>query len=947
LPRPPSSLHATPHTRTPPLAKLAVDLKGPIILTDTPPSAKKYCLLFTCVSTRFRFAAFLKSKDEAVNYTEKLIHYLRSINHPIASLENTLDSADQTEFFTPPMKELLHHYQISPITHPFVEMKSDCGTEFINSQMTDILDHYGVFHSTTSPYNPHQNGIAERSNRTIFDLAMANMHACGLSLKHWTHAVAYVVHTLNHIPNRALHLNSTPYISVFGQTPDVSYFRTFGCDAYMVLPDNQRPSFGPRAVKGIFVGYCHPYSLAYKVFYAGKIYNSGHVYFHEDLTTTIDANSTVSDDIVRFFQQFSTPSLNPAEVHDAINATPSDRTSPSSSNVDTQAPDVPASTVSQRTRSRSSAHLCSRLLSPIDLSNKSVHKALLSQSYYYDNTPEIEYLNPLETQYLITHMPRSFAFMSLDTISVEEAMQSDEWPQWQKAMQDELRKLSEINTWVEVPDIPTGRKPLLYKWVLKKKYDIYNKLIYKARLTVKGCSQKAGLDFTDTFSPVAKLTAIRLILSLGAIQNLQFHQFDVQNAFPNAELTDVDIYMLAPKELHSDYLYVKLLRALYGLKQASREWNQLITKILIDIGFKQLCSDSCLFVYRDKDRYVVLALYVDDMIIGTYHDEDSTWLFQKLSNHFVVKRNRLTHCLGIDVHHDHHRRIVTLSRNDYSKNILETYGHLITHLPPTHTCLPPGTLLSRTQCPATTHDKNSMADKPYRQILGKLNYYTCVLRVDINFAVNYLARFMDNPGLEHWNCLLHLLAYLRQYPNARITYTTPTAQPFSLGQQLVMVPHQLYCFVDADYASTDLDTRRSVTGYIIFFNSGIISWKSGLQRRTSTSSTEAEYRALNEACKECLWLTHLLQELGFPLTSPVFVFEDNTSTIAATQNPVSHSKLKHLEVIYHQIRDFIKDQKVIVAHIDTQNQLADLLTKPHSPARHHQLVGNIIHLYGP
>jgi hypothetical protein len=95
-PRPPSSLHATPQTLTPPLAKLAVDLKGPIILTDTPPSAKKYCLLFTCVSTRFRFAAFLKSKDEAVNYTEKLIHYLRSINHPITSLENTLDSADQT-----------------------------------------------------------------------------------------------------------------------------------------------------------------------------------------------------------------------------------------------------------------------------------------------------------------------------------------------------------------------------------------------------------------------------------------------------------------------------------------------------------------------------------------------------------------------------------------------------------------------------------------------------------------------------------------------------------------------------------------------------------------------------------------------------------------------------------------------------------------------------------
>jgi hypothetical protein len=252
------------------------------------------------------------------------------------------------------------------------------------------------------------------------------------------------------------------------------------------------------------------------------------------------------------------------------------------------------------------------------------------------------------------------------------------------------------------------------------------------------------------------------------------------------------------------------------------------------------------------------------------------------------------------------------------------------------------------QCPTTIQDKNYMADKPYRQILGKLNYYTCVLRVDINFAVTYLARFMDNPGLEHWHSLLRLLAYIRQYPNARITYTTPTAHKLTINQQkIAMDPNKLYSFVDADFASTDVDTRRSVTDFIIFFNSGIISWKSGLQRRTSTSSTEAEYRALNEACKECLWLTHLLDELGFPLLSPVFVFEDNTSTIAATQNPVSHSKLKHLEVIYHQICDFIKDQKVIVAHIDTQNQLADLLTKPHLPARQNQLVGNIIELYGP
>ena len=103
-------------------------------------------------------------------------------------------------------------------------------------------------------------------------------------------------------------------------------------------------------------------------------------------------------------------------------------------------------------------------------------------------------------------------------------------------MQDELTKLDSINTWDIVNELPPGRKPLHYKWVLKKKFDIYNKLIYKARLTVKGCSQREGIDFTDTFSPVAKLTSVRLLLSLGAIEGLQFKQFDVQNAFPNATL---------------------------------------------------------------------------------------------------------------------------------------------------------------------------------------------------------------------------------------------------------------------------------------------------------------------------------------------------------------------------------------------------------------------------
>jgi hypothetical protein len=162
------------------------------------------------------------------------------------------------------------------------------------------------------------------------------------------------------------------------------------------------------------------------------------------------------------------------------------------------------------------------------------------------------------------------------------------------------------------------------------------------------------------------------------------------------------------------------------------------------------------------------------------------------------------------------------------------------------------------------------------------------------------------------------------------------------GKTITMDINRLYCFVDADFASSDLEQRRSVTGYLILFNGGVVSWKSSLQRRVSASSTEAEYRALHEASKECIWMTRILEELGYPHISPIVIFEDNTSTIAATKNPVAHSKLKHLETVYHQIREFIKFNQIEVLHVETEIQLADLLTKNQTPNRHHYLTNHII-----
>jgi hypothetical protein len=246
-----------------------------------------------------------------------------------------------------------------------------------------------------------------------------------------------------------------------------------------------------------------------------------------------------------------------------------------------------------------------------------------------------------------------------------------------------------LDTWHIVKQLPPGRVPLLYKWVLKNKYDIYNNLIHKARLTVKGCQQRPGVDFTDTFSPVAKVTAIRLVLSYSVSRGFIFKQFDVQNAFPNAPLSDVDVYMVPPTQLNLPQgYYLKLQKALYGLKQAGREWNKLVTQKLLETNFRQLRSESCIFIYVSTAMYIILALYVDDMIIACDSQASSDWLFQQLSQHFVVKQNNLTRCLGLDVYHDPVRRTITISRHDYAVDLINEFEHYIAEFPSTTTCLP-------------------------------------------------------------------------------------------------------------------------------------------------------------------------------------------------------------------------------------------------------------------
>jgi hypothetical protein len=506
-----------------------------------------------------------------------------------------------------------------------------------------------------------------------------------------------------------------------------------------------------------------------------------------------------------------------------------------------------------------------------------------------------------------------------DSPTIEEARTSSDWPLWLKAMQEELKKLISLCTWNIVTSLPPGRRPIQYKWVLKIKKDMFNKMIFKARLTSKGYTQKFGIDFEDTFSPVARFTSVRLVFSIGVQNGWIFWVFDVESAFPNAKLPeDIDIYMIPPEELKlPPGSFLRLRNALYGLKQASREWNLLITGFLISIGFLKLISDSCIFKIKRNNTIMILVLYVDDMIVCTNSHDNIHWLRDQLKSQYKIKDSPLERCLGVETEYDINKRILKISKNDYIKNLVIKYNHLIQDIPTRVTPMTEGLKLSRDDCPRSEKEKLQMSEIPYREIIGALNYLTNIIRPDISFAVNYLARFMDNPGRIHWTHLLNILAYLRDNSESHITY----------GILKGMSPNTLYVFVDSDHATTDLDNRRSVTGYLIFYNGGLISWKTQLQKSNSSSSTESEYKAIHEAGKESLWISNILFELDLPLSKPIVIFEDNNSSINATENPVQHSRLKHIDIIYHQVRSWKEENRITLIHIPREKQIADSMNK--------------------
>ncbi len=587
----------------------------------------------------------------------------------------------------------------------------------------------------------------------------------------------------------------------------------------------------------------------------------------------------------------------------------------------------------------------------------------MDENIFYDEEPDEGYW-PVEKEVttksgIVVKKPAYLVYVVKSNLytptTYEEAMSCAEGPLWKASTEEELLALDSNFTYILV-ELPKGKRPLKSKWVFKIKTDEFgNPVRHKSRLTIKGYVQKHGVDYWETFSPVAKLISLRLFFAIAAQLDMHLFQMDVNNAFLNAELKE-DIYMEVPegydldsqlKSLPKNHklrgvprpkLVLKLNRSLYGLKQAPREWYLNVSAFLKSIGFEQLGGDPCLFVRRRNGNFAMVALYVDDLVIASTDESEMNDVVKQFNKKYKMKNiGKPELIVGLNVTRDFKAGTIKLSQHKYVNELLKRFR--MEDAKVASTSAEYSLKLTKEMCPTTDAEKKKMEKYPYRELIGCLMYLSVGTRPDISYAVSELSKYLSNPGMTHWTAALHVLRYLKGTPDLGITFTK-SSSPVELkaysdynykGPSNRSLNSKLEAFSDADWGG-DKDTRRSHTGGVLFLAGGAIAWVSKKQNSVAMSSAEAEYMSASLVCREVIWIRTLLAGLGFEQSGPTVIHEDNSACIQMSKNPVQHSKTKHIDLHYHFVRERVEKGDVRLDWVPTDKMIADMLTKALSPA---------------
>ncbi|KAJ1587645.1 hypothetical protein NDA15_007303 [Ustilago hordei] len=429
---------------------------------------------------------------------------------------------------------------------------------------------------------------------------------------------------------------------------------------------------------------------------------------------------------------------------------------------------------------------------------------------------------------------------------------------------------------------------------------------HKVQLVARGFTQREGIDYQETFSPVAPLGAIRAILALAVQNNWEVHALDITMAYLNSTLKEA-IYMKPPEGsgVAPSKVY-KVIKGLYGLKQSGREWNQEFDRSLRHMGFFQVECAPCIYTKGQGEDMAIVVIYVDDTLVIAPWLEMVLKVKKQIGQRWKMEDSgEVSHFLGIKISRDRAMHTMTIGQSGYIDQVLAK------HL---DKCTKP-TMVPMQSIPEGTLVASAAQQKEYPVIVGKLLWVANSTRPDLSLTVGVLARHMREPSQEHYQAAQRVLRYLESTRQVGLVYRASESQE-------PLVAHS-----DANWASDATIQRRSTSGSVALVYGNPVAWKSATQKCVSLSAVKAEFIAAMEATCEVLFLKQLLRSIGIATGTPT-VYSDNTGCIQVSKDPAQHWKLKHINTKYHFVRNNVQEGRVQIKYVDTTRNLADVLTKP-------------------
>lgn len=741
--------------------------------------------------------------------------------------------------------------------------RSDRGGEFTSKEFVSYCEEAGIERNYTAPYTPQQNGVVERRNRTVVEMARSYLKEMKLPSELWGEAVRHSVYILNRLPTRALS-SQTPYEAWTGLKPNIGHIRVFGCVAYMKVPSVHTKKLDDRSMKVVNLGK-EPGTKAYRLLdpVSNRVYVSRDVVFDETKCWLWDKQEESEKEHNNYFiipdvyeKEFGRMNEDAEDVGEENEMTP---------------PNSP--------------------LDPEKYDDSTEPKRYRRLSDIYSNSEQVE----VEDELLL---------MGVD--EPENYIQAVKEREWRIAMQNEIDSIEGNGTWF-LTELPKGHKVIDLKWIYKLKKDADGKIVkHKARLVAKGYTQERGVDFDEIFAPVTRLETIRLLLALSAKNRWEVHHLDVKTAFLNGEISE-EVYVVQPegyvKKGHEQLVY-KLVKALYGLRQAPRAWYAKLSSCLENLGFKRCPYEHGVYTKRENGETLIIGIYVDDLLVTGTNVKVIEEYKKQMSGIFeMTDMGKLTYYLGIEV--EQGDGYIELKQTGYAKKILEKAG--MAECNPTKFPMDPKEHLTKNE------EGKTVDTTQYRSMVEGLRYLVHT-RPDIAYAVGIVSRYMERPTVLHQNAVKRILRYILGTLEFGIVYSSKGGNNILTG------------YSDSDLAG-HIDDRKSTGGMVFYLNESLITWVSQKQKCVALSSCEAEFMAATAAACQSIWLRNVLSQVMDECMGPVILYIDNKSAIDLAKNPVFHGRSKHIDIRYHFIRECVERGEIVIKHISSENQRADIMTK--------------------